>query len=46
MEVFIMENGNIMQKMDGECTRIRVKGIDMLANGRRIESGAMVNKAH
>ena len=41
-----MANGNIMQKMAGESIRIRIKGIDMLDNGRKIENGGTGERTH
>jgi hypothetical protein len=40
-----MDNGKIMQEMDGEFTRIKIAGIDMLENGSKIGEMDLVDRA-
>lgn len=46
MVQYITENGNTMQKMDGEFIKIEVRGIDMRESGRKTGSGGMVGRVH
>ena len=43
--LFIMDNGKIMQEMDGEFTRIKITGIDMLDSGSKIGEMDLVDRA-